>query len=148
MGKRGPKSKNQFGFGHVTSKGYHRVQCHIQNRERMQHVLVWEAAHGPLPHGYQVHHINEDKLDNRLENLVALEAVVHKRIHGGCEVRDGEWWKPCRKCGVMQHLDSCFYKSADKVSPWCKRCSIANATANKRKRAAKKRGELAPVAPR
>ena len=31
--------------------------------------LVYEAFNGPIPEGLQVNHINEDKSDNRLENL-------------------------------------------------------------------------------
>lgn len=33
------------------------------------HRLVWEAFNGPIPEGYECNHINEDKTDNRLENL-------------------------------------------------------------------------------
>ena len=33
------------------------------------HRLVWEAFNDPIPEGMQVNHINEDKTDNRLENL-------------------------------------------------------------------------------
>lgn len=33
------------------------------------HTIVWNAFKGPIPDGYQVNHINEDKFDNRLENL-------------------------------------------------------------------------------
>ena len=33
------------------------------------HSLVWEAFNGPVPQGMQVNHINENKSDNRLENL-------------------------------------------------------------------------------
>lgn len=33
------------------------------------HRLVWESFNGPIPKGMQVNHINEDKTDNRLENL-------------------------------------------------------------------------------
>ena len=34
-----------------------------------RHRLVWETFNGEIPKGYQVNHINEDKTDNRLENL-------------------------------------------------------------------------------
>ena len=33
------------------------------------HRLVWIVFNGPIPEGMQVNHINEDKSDNRLENL-------------------------------------------------------------------------------
>lgn len=35
----------------------------------MVHRLVWEAFRGSIPKGMQVNHINENKTDNRLENL-------------------------------------------------------------------------------
>lgn len=33
------------------------------------HRIIWEMHNGPIPQGMQVDHINQDKLDNRLENL-------------------------------------------------------------------------------
>ena len=99
----------------------------------MEHVMVWEAANGPLQAGMQVHHINEDKLDNRLENLQAMSALEHKRLHGGCYVEGGVWMKPCRKCGVVSPLDG-YYKRPGCVSPWCRPCCINNAIETKRRR--------------
>ncbi len=47
-----------------------------------EHRLVWEQTNGrslnPLEH---VHHINGDRADNRPENLVALSASEHRRLH-------------------------------------------------------------------
>lgn len=99
----------------------------------MEHVLVWERHHGAVPEGHCVHHINGDKLDNRIENLEAVSLTAHKRLHGGCEIRGGVWWKPCRKCGTMKPIAE-YYERSDGVSSWCRQCCIGNATENRRRR--------------
>lgn len=141
MGKRGPRSGAPGGYGSISNKGYRRIMCPAENRFRMEHVLVWESHHGPLASGMQVHHINEDKLDNRIENLQAMSALDHKRLHGGCEMRDGVWWKPCRKCGVFVKASDYYKRQDNGISPWCRPCCIANAVANKRRRKAAAGGE-------
>ena len=45
------------------------------------HREVWEQHYGPIPTGYVVHHINEDHLDNRIENLKLLTRSEHTRYH-------------------------------------------------------------------
>lgn len=52
-------------------KGYYSVTLCKNGITKMYlvHRLVWEAFNGPIPPGMQVNHKNEDKLDNRLENL-------------------------------------------------------------------------------
>lgn len=49
--------------------------------EKREHVVVWEEAHGPVPHGYLVHHRNEDRADNRLRNLKLMTRAAHTRLH-------------------------------------------------------------------
>ena len=44
--------------------------------------IVWYAFHNTDPvKGYDVHHISEDKTDNRLENLVLLSHADHVSLH-------------------------------------------------------------------
>jgi hypothetical protein len=53
-----------------------------------EHDIVWVAANGPLGPGELVHHKNEDKTDNRLENLERLTASEHGRHHAMTRVRE------------------------------------------------------------
>lgn len=51
---------------HIIGTTYHEVKVNI-----MAHRAVWIAVHGRTPeHGMQIDHINGDKTDNRIENLI------------------------------------------------------------------------------
>jgi hypothetical protein len=121
----------------ITAKGYSRIYDPATKRLRMEHDLIWERAHGPIPAGFAVHHINHDKLDNRIENLESLDPLTHKRHHSGCARREGVWWKPCRKCGTVKPVTE-YYAQRVWISPWCKSCQIENAVRTKRLRRAVK----------
>ena len=137
MGKRGPKSHAPGGYGSVTKKGYHRVYDPRQRRLRMEHVLVWESFHGPVPAGYLVHHRNRDKLDNRPDNLELLATTPHKRLHGGCVWRDGQWWKPCKLCGESKPIGKEYWYLSPEGWPLygrCRPCHIRRVVADKQAR--------------
>lgn len=34
-----------------------------------------------IPHGFEVHHCDGNKLNNELENLIALPKYIHQKIH-------------------------------------------------------------------
>jgi hypothetical protein len=64
-----------------------------------EHRHVWECAHGPIPDGYQIHHIDRDRSNNKLWNLAALKPRDHKRAHcGHWTDQSGRWWKRCTSC--------------------------------------------------
>jgi hypothetical protein len=55
-----------------------------QRRWRGVHILLWEAAHGPLPEGHAVVFINGDRRDIRLENLECItrqELMARNTVH-------------------------------------------------------------------
>jgi hypothetical protein len=56
----------------------------LQARWRFVHLLVWEAAHGPLPKGHAIAFKNGDRLDIRLENLECIsrrELMARNTVH-------------------------------------------------------------------
>jgi len=48
---------------------------------RLRCKAVWEKAHGPIPRGLLIHHLNEDTLDDGLDNLSAISRAAHLKIH-------------------------------------------------------------------
>lgn len=48
------------------------------NRELM-HRYVWKLYNGDIPKGWDIHHKNHDRTDNRIENLELYEKSEHAR---------------------------------------------------------------------
>ena len=55
---------------------------YFQHKGERLHRRVWMDAHGPIPDGYHIHHVNHDRTDNRLANLELREAGDHIAHHG------------------------------------------------------------------
>lgn len=47
-------------------------------RHKRLHVAIWEAAHGPVPEGWTIHHKDRNPLNNALENLECLTVPEHR----------------------------------------------------------------------
>ena len=101
-GKHSLRNSGQFKKGHVSEfrhfvgdgcarhgakrrddlPGYRHVKT--AQGVKLEHRLVMERVLGrSLDTREHVHHINGDKLDNRLENLAVLDIREHARLHGG-----------------------------------------------------------------
>lgn len=61
--------------------GYYLSSAKINGKRRRLHVFVWEHYNGSVPEGYQVHHIDEDKGNNDITNLVLMTSSKHSRHH-------------------------------------------------------------------
>ena len=47
----------------------------------LMHRYVWEKERGKIPNGWDIHHINEIKSDNRIDNLECLPKSEHTRLY-------------------------------------------------------------------
>ena len=122
-------------YGSITPYGYRRIQCK-DRKQRFEHVIIWESHYGPVPEGFELHHRNGDKLDNRIENLKLVSRLEHKRIHSGCIKVGKTWLKRCRCCRWYRSIETDFheYKGRNGVMGACKRCLSDLAVIAKRKR--------------
>lgn len=60
---------------------YYRCGPYFQRKGKRLHRMVWEYNNGPIPDGYEVHHVDGDKSHNDIENLQLLPREEHGRLH-------------------------------------------------------------------
>lgn len=96
---------NKKGEGHVRTDGYRAVRN--DSRREYAHILVAEKALGKrLPKGVEVHHVNEDKDDNRPDNLVICpsqkyHALLHMRMRAVASGFPAHY----RSCSICKKFD-------------------------------------------
>lgn len=71
---------------HLTPSGYVRVwdpdhPAANNDGYALEHRKVWMDAHGAIPEGVYVHHVDGDKTNNDLSNLQLMDASSHAKQH-------------------------------------------------------------------
>ena len=72
--------KTEFGLAGIGKNGYI-VIVSGKYHSKTLHRLIWEKHNGGIPKGYQVHHIDGNKLNNDISNLQLLSAEEHTTFH-------------------------------------------------------------------
>lgn len=97
----------------------------IDNKNVMVHVFVWERANGERPKGYHIHHIDGNKSNYSLDNLICISPSDHQKIHAGwLKDENGQWCsKPCKNCKLNLKLDLFYQRKGLTPSNICIKCS-------------------------
>jgi hypothetical protein len=45
------------------------------------HRVVWERHYGPVPEGYELHHIDHDRANWSVGNLMPVDRKTHRELH-------------------------------------------------------------------
>ena len=111
-----------------TEKGYLRTS--EKGKRVFDHVIVWEKYFGKVPDGMQIHHKDGNKKNNNIENLQLVTPLEHKRLHEGCKLKNGIWYKPCSVCGEFKPCTKEYwYFSRGWINgKLCKRCFCKKST--------------------
>ena len=67
------------GNGYINTKGYRIIS--VDGMEWLEHRYVWTQFYGEIHDGYEIHHINRNKIDNRIENLDIMTKSEHGKEH-------------------------------------------------------------------
>ena len=79
-----------------------RARYYYDRNGMLLHRAVWSRVHGPVPVGYEVHHINRERWDNRLANLELLTVSDHRRLTA--VQRDDPGWTEGRSARTSNGL--------------------------------------------
>lgn len=73
-----------FGKAYKRKDGYYQISSGI-HQGKLLHRLIYESNFGPIPNGFHVHHLDNDKSNNTPTNLVLLSISHHHSLHmKGC----------------------------------------------------------------
>ena len=77
--REGQKMYNGKKYAQDKETGYY--VCTTGERKRL-HVAIWEHEHGVcVPEGCIIHHLDWNKTNNSIENLICLTVAEHEQVH-------------------------------------------------------------------
>lgn len=79
-----------FNFRLYPSEKYFKGWCEINGikKKTTAHRYVWEKNFGEIPKGFHIHHKDEDKTNNSIENLALVDPKQHSKLHYNQERAD------------------------------------------------------------
>lgn len=87
-------------------------------RERL-HVYVWRYFNGPVKDGYHVHHKDENKDHNDIENLACIPETLHERHHG-CSRAANHYEEVCKNLAEKAQPNAAEWHRSDSGREWHK----------------------------
>ena len=69
--------------------------------ERSLHRDVWEFHNGKIPAGHHIHHKDEDKSNNSIDNLECIDGGKHSRLFHASKHRALPPDRACEACGSL-----------------------------------------------
>jgi len=122
-----------------TKQGYYLGQ--VNNQPKRLHIYIWEKHYGKIPRGFHIHHLDRDKSNNNINNLIILPRHEHLSFHSSLEeniekarksikiarIKASEWHrsKEGKKWHKKHWNNYMKEKFEDKVEKKCEVCGSA-----------------------
>jgi hypothetical protein len=88
-----------------------------RGRYAYEHTVEWWKYYKTTPpKGYEIHHINGDHRDNKIENLKLLTSFDHKKVHGELRSTKVRIYLKCAYCKTEFFMCRSDYSSKIKRS--------------------------------
>lgn len=75
-----PENHKLVGSQRITKDGYVEIKIAEPNRWVLKHRYVWEQNNGPIPKGFIVRFLDQNKLNCSIENLILVSRAEHIEI--------------------------------------------------------------------
>lgn len=98
-------SLENFNEGYIDNKGRFRVwlPTHPRSYENgwvLRSIVAFESYHNiKVPSTMDIHHLNEDRLDDSKDNLIMMTHGAHTNLHNQKKIKASDIIKTCENCG-------------------------------------------------
>jgi hypothetical protein len=128
-------------YGSANKFGHRMGYDPITKKTDHAHRLIYERAYGPIPKGWDVHHIDGDHLNNDPRNLSLVPHGIHVKIHRGYFLKGGVWHKRCTACGSVKPVSE--FRTPKKGKDWHRpECRECHNRAERERYAKRRRGDV------
>lgn len=98
--------------------GYYLSSKNINGRRIRLHVYVWTKKNGDVPKGYSIHHIDENKENNDVENLMPISSSLHSSHHTNERLESPEYREAQKKLLSRIRQKASDWHKSDEGRKW------------------------------
>ena len=69
------------GYRFWFERNWRYAKGHVNGKLKYLHRYVWECNYGEIPKGFEIHHIDGDKRNNDIKNLIMIPSKDHRSLH-------------------------------------------------------------------